>query len=173
MPLEIERKFLVVSDEWRLFAGAAQHICQGYLSRSSRGKIRVRRAGGVAFLAVKGVRNGISRTEFEYPIPLADAEEMLRDLCVKPLLEKVRYEVPHAGDAWEVDVFMGVAEGLVLAEVELTRADQRLTLPAWVGREVTNDFTYRSSEIVRDRPRVRSRSGLSSPRAMVEQIEVR
>ena len=148
LSIEIERKFLVISDEWRRLVRGSQRVCQGYLARSSRGKVRVRRIGAKAFLAVKGSRRGISRAEFEYPIAVQDAEEMLRTLCVRPVLEKTRYEVVHAGLVWEVDVFTGDAEGLVLAEVELKRTDQLLDLPSWVGREVTQDRRYRSSAIV-------------------------
>jgi CYTH domain-containing protein len=146
--IEIERKFLVINDGWRPLVRGSQRVCQGYLARSSRGKIRIRRIGETAFLAVKGPRKGISRTEFEYPIAVDDAEEMLRTICVQPVLEKTRFEVVHAGLIWEIDVFTGDASGLVLAEVELKRDDQHVRLPSWVGREVTHDERYRSAAIV-------------------------
>lgn len=146
--IEIERKFLVISDDWRPLVRGSQRVCQGYLARTSHGKIRIRRIGKTAFLTVKGPRKGISRTEFEYPITVDDAEEMLGTICVQPILEKTRYEVVHAGLTWEIDVFTGDAAGLVLAEVELKRDDQRFGMPSWVGREVTHDERYRSSAIV-------------------------
>ena len=147
MSVEIERKFLVINDDWRPLVGASQRICQGYLARSSRGKVRIRLIGQKAFLTVKGPRKGISRTEFEYPIAVDEAEAMLGTICAQPVLEKTRYEVVHAGLIWEIDVFTGDAEGLVLAEVELKRDDQQVSLPSWVGREVTQDKRYRSSAI--------------------------
>jgi CYTH domain-containing protein len=149
MAIEIERKFLVLHDGWRHDAGPGRRVCQGYISRSAGTTVRIRRIGDQAFLTVKGARNGISRPEYEYEIPLADAEAMLADLCLHPPLEKVRYDVPHAGLVWEVDVFEGSHAGLVLAEVELDHADQPIALPAWVGPEVTYDVRYRSAALAR------------------------
>lgn len=144
---EIERKFLVVGDGWRVGAGPGRRIWQGYLAKTNRGSIRIRRSGDTATVAVKGKRKGISRTEFEYPIPLDDAEQMMRELCRQPLLEKVRHEVDFGGLRWEVDVFLGASDGLVMAEVELDRSDRDVPLPAWVGQEVTHDPRFRSSAI--------------------------
>jgi adenylate cyclase len=144
---EIERKFLVVGDGWRAAARPGRHICQGYLAKTGRGSIRVRRAGDEATVTVKGRRKGISRAEFEYPIPLEDAEQMLRELCRQPLLEKIRHVVDFGGLAWEVDVFLGASEGLIMAEVELDRAERSVALPPWVGSEVTHDPRFRSSAI--------------------------
>ena len=147
MAVEIERKFLVVSDAWRLDARPGRQFCQGYVARTPRGTVRVRRIGATASLAIKSRRKGLSRQEFEYPIPVAEAEAMLREVCGQPLIEKTRYEVRHAGLLWEVDVFDGAAEGLVLAEVELAAEDQLVELPRWVGAEVTQDPRYRGSSI--------------------------
>lgn len=149
MATEIERKFIVLHDGWRVHAGPGRLFRQGYVARGGGATVRVRRVGERATLAVKGPRHGISRPEFEYPIPVEDAERMLRELCRRPPLQKVRYEVPHAGLTWEVDVFEGAHRGLVLAEVELSRADQHLPMPAWVGQEVTHDLRYRGSVLVR------------------------
>ena len=147
MAFEIERKFLVTGDGWRAGAGPGRRIWQGYLAKTSRGSIRVRRSGDSAMVTVKGKRKGISRTEFEYSIPLEDAELMMRELCRQPLVEKVRHEVDFSGLRWEIDVFLGATEGLILAEVELDRADRNVPLPPWVGAEVTHDPRFRSSAI--------------------------
>jgi adenylate cyclase len=147
MPIEIERRFLVCSDEWRAAAASSRSYCQSYLSRTSESSVRVRRSDDLATVTVKGPRDGITRHEFEYRIPKLHADYMLRNLCVTPIIEKVRHWVEHAGMTWEVDVYRGEASGLVLAEVELERIDQPLVLPQWVGAEVTHDPIYRSSGI--------------------------
>jgi adenylate cyclase len=147
MPVEIERKFLVKSDAWRKTAGIGRRFCQGHISKGSLSSVRVRRASDKAYLTVKGARLGIARAEYEYEIPVEHAEEMLQSLCAKPLLEKTRYCVIQDGVTWEVDVFAGPAEGLVVAEVELSSADQQVSIPDWIGVEVTNDSRYRSSSI--------------------------
>lgn len=147
MPVEIERKFLVTSCAWR--AGA--HPCsirQGYLSLGEDTTVRIRIAGAAAFITVKSKTQGLSRAEFEYPIPLADAESMLDTLCARPLIEKTRYLVEHAGKVWSVDVFEGENDGLVVAEVELTGTEEKVDLPDWVGEEVTYDPRYRNSALV-------------------------
>lgn len=148
MPVEIERKFLVETDEWQRVASPGKRFCQGHIAKDGRASVRVRRASDKAYLTVKGVRTGITRSEFEYEIPVEHAEEMLQTLCAKPLLEKTRYCVLHEGLIWEIDVFSGLAEGLVVAEIELSNADQLVSLPDWVGAEVTGDPRYRSSAIV-------------------------
>ena len=147
MPVEIERKFLVVSDAWRANA-LGERYSQGYLCISRDATVRIRIAGSRAFITVKGGTEGISRSEFEYPIPVAHAEEMLRDHCVKPLITKVRYAVPVAGKTWTVDVFEGDNAGLIVAEVELDHADEDVVLPAWAGLEVTDDPRYRNSALI-------------------------
>ena len=146
MPVEIERKFLVTSHAWR--AGArATAIRQGYLSHEGA-TVRIRIADGDAFITVKGKTEDIARAEFEYPIPLEDARLMLETLCARPLIEKTRYTVEHAGRVWTVDVFEGENDGLVMAEVELEGADVHVDLPDWVGEEVTSDPRYRNSALV-------------------------
>jgi CYTH domain-containing protein len=145
MPIEIERKFLVAKDSWRGHAHG-QRYCQGYLSKGDV-TVRVRRAGPRAFLTIKGSGNEIVRPEFEYEIPVEEAEAMIK-LCRRPLIEKTRYEVLHEGVVWEVDEFEGENAGLVLAEVELEHPDQLLALPEWVGAEVTSDQRYRNSQLV-------------------------
>ena len=147
MAIEIERKFLVLSDEWRTSASYFRRFRQGYLARSLAGSVRVRRWDSGATLAVKGPRHGITRDEYEYEIPLEEADEMLRCLCVRPLLEKVRHWVEHAGSTWEVDVYCGAAKGLVLAEIELDECDQLFAVPRWVGSEVTQNPYYSNAAI--------------------------
>lgn len=147
MPVEIERKFLVKSDAWRETAGIGRRFCQGHISKGSLSSVRVRRASDRAYLTVKGARLGIARAEYEYEIPVEHTEGMLQSLCAKPLLEKTRYCVIQDGVTWEVDVFAGPADGLIVAEVELSSVDQQVSIPDWIGAEVTNDPRYRSSSI--------------------------
>jgi CYTH domain-containing protein len=145
MPVEIERKFLVVSDGWRESA-AGQRFCQGYLARAKGVTVRVRRAGSRAYLTVKGEPNGLVRPEFEYEVPVEEAEAMFR-LCHRPLIEKTRYEVSHAGLVWHVDEFHGDNAGLVLAEVELDHPEQSVDYPPWLGQEVSHDPRFRNSRL--------------------------
>lgn len=141
MGTEIERKFLVRGDAWREGA-TAEPIRQGYLHATKDISIRVRRTGGHAFLTVKGSQVGATRAEYEFEIPVDDAEAMLGALCQRPLIEKVRHTLDHRGVTWEVDVFEGENAGLIVAEVELDSEDQNVALPQWVGAEVTNDPRY-------------------------------
>lgn len=147
MPREIERKFLLKDDAWRPGASGKAYR-QGYLSIEPDRTVRVRVAGDAAFLTVKGRPQGASRAEYEYPLPLADAVEMLDRLCLRPLIEKIRYRVPYGGLVWEIDEFSGDNAGLVVAEVELEAEDQAIALPPWVGREVTSDPRYANSSLV-------------------------
>src|SRR5258707_437006 len=119
MSLEIERKFLVLGDEWRASVTSHRRLRQGFLAKTAFGSVRVRRWPAGPCLTVKGPRNGISREEYEYAIPLEEADQILRRYCAKPLIDKIRYCVEHAGVTWEVDVYCGGVSGLVLAEVEL------------------------------------------------------
>ena len=148
MPKEIERKFLVTSDAWRK-KGRATRYRQGYIVSAGGKTVRVRVGGGEAFLTIKGPRTGLSRDEFEYAIPVKEAQEMLDTLCVGGVIEKVRHEVRAAGLLWEVDEFEGDNAGLVLAEVELKREGQEVELPDWVGKEVTSDRRYYNSYLSR------------------------
>jgi adenylate cyclase len=138
MGTEIERKFLVRSDAWREGARPTA-IRQGYLCASPSHVVRVRTYGPQAFLTIKSGGAGMSRLEFEYEVPVADATVMLDALCHRPLIEKSRFAVDVDGTAWVVDVFFGDNEGLVLAEVELDNEAQQVALPPWAGTEVTGD----------------------------------
>lgn len=140
MATEIERKFLVSEDTWRPGARGCRYI-QGYLSRDPGRIVRVRQAGSSAYLTIKGGAQGTARPEFEYPIPLPDAEGLMK-LCLRPLIDKTRYLVEHHGKRWEVDEFHGENEGLVLAEIELSREEESIDLPSWIGKEVSLDPRY-------------------------------
>lgn len=144
MGTEIERKFLVRGSGWQ--TDAPQRIVQGYLNRDKARTVRVRIAGAEAFLTIKGVTTGATRAEFEYPIPLADAEALLA-LCDGPLIDKLRHRVTHGGLLWEIDQFLGDNAGLVVAEVELASEGQTVTLPPWVTEEVTTDSRYYNSSL--------------------------
>src|SRR5215468_814500 len=123
MSLEIERKFLVANEGWKTAVSRTVRIRDGLIANNKGNKARVRIANGVATIALKSRRRGSVRTEFEYVIPLADAEEMLRTMCEGHALDKVRHLVSHAGDIWQVDVYEGLLTGIVLAEIELANAD--------------------------------------------------
>jgi adenylate cyclase len=147
MAWEIERKFRVRGDAWRREAGG--EVCrQGYLSLDPERTVRVRACGGRGTLTVKGISRGPLRTEYEYEIPLADAEALLADLCVPPLIVKTRYRVRVKDLVWEVDVFAGENRGLVLAELELEDSGRQFPLPSWVGEEVTDDPRYFNANLV-------------------------
>jgi adenylate cyclase len=148
MGIEIERKFLVAGDGWRTAAHAVIDMAQGYLndaaalrSGTQKASVRVRIQGEGAFLNLKSAELGHTRQEFEYPIPLADARDLLA-LCVGGLIDKRRHLVRHGAHLWEVDEFLGDNAGLVVAEIELGDADEAFERPAWLGEEVTHDPRY-------------------------------
>ncbi len=147
MGTEIERKFLV-ADPSVVDGLDGSVIRQGYLSRDPARTVRIRWRGDRAFLTIKGANHGSRRSEWEYEIPAADADEMLT-LCEGPILDKTRYLVDVAGRTWEVDVFRGANAGLVMAEVELDAEDAVVELPAWAGLEVTVDPRYYNANLTR------------------------
>jgi adenylate cyclase len=120
MAKEIERKFLVTGDAWR--TGECSDYRQGYLSIDKQRTVRIRVAGDTAFLTVKGITEGATRAEYEYSIPVTDAQAMLETLCLRPLIEKRRYRIQYNGMTWEIDEFLGENAGLVVAEIELETA---------------------------------------------------
>jgi adenylate cyclase len=149
MALEIERKFLLASDAWKYEVIKSEHMRDGLIARFGEGKVRVRLTDSTASLTIKGAREGISRLEFEYEIPRADAEQMLRTLCQgDPVLEKVRHTVPFGGLDWKIDVYMGPLAGAAFAEVELEHPEQHVQLPPWVGEEVTNNPRFRKRALL-------------------------
>ncbi len=138
MATEIERKFLVKGDEWRSL-GTGTGYRQGYISTKETGTtVRVRVVGDRGYLTIKGTTVGTSRAEFEYPIPVEDAREMLDTLCDRPLIEKTRYRIQQGELTWEVDEFAGENQGLILAEVELDDENQTVELPDWIDKEVSD-----------------------------------
>lgn len=151
MGIEIERKFLVATKSWRDEVEASVAMVQGYLAETDSCSVRVRIAGESATLNFKGMTFGSSRHEFEYPIPVAEAREMLERFCGERIIEKVRHHVRDGDYLWEVDEFGGANRGLVVAEVELASEDDSLSPPPWVGREVTDDPRYYNIRLV-DRP---------------------
>jgi len=151
MPLEIERKFLLTNDDWKSWVTRRIRIRDGLIASNNGNKARVRISDSNATITLKSRRRGPSRTEFEYPISYSDAEEMLRSLCDGQVLDKVRHVIIHAGAVWHIDVYEGILHGVVLAEVELQQADQKLDLPGWVGEEVTGDASYRKINMLTQR----------------------
>jgi CYTH domain-containing protein len=147
MAREIERKFLVKGEGWRIGRGTLMR--QGYLNLAKERTVRVRMVADQGTLAVKGITVGASRLEFEYEIPVKDADVMLTELCARPLIEKQRFVVEYGGLTWEIDEFMGENAGLVVAEVELQSEDQAFERPPWLGEEVTEDPRYFNSNLSR------------------------
>jgi CYTH domain-containing protein len=145
--IEIERKYLVASQDWRDLAAGVDYR-QGYLSTVKERTVRVRTIGDRGFLTIKGISTGASRAEYEYEIPAGEAHEMLDQLCERPLIEKRRFEVPFGGLIWEIDEFFGENAGLVVAEVELEDEDEEIDVPLWIGVEVTGDPRYFNSSLV-------------------------
>lgn len=146
MGTEIERKYLVDPARW-VPRGAGTLYRQGYLSSHPERVVRVRIHGETGVLTIKGKTAGIRRTELEYPIPLADATELLA-MCEQPLVEKTRHVEEHGGQTWEIDVFHGVNHGLVMAEIELTSETQSVEVPPWAVREVSDDPRYYNSNLI-------------------------
>ena len=148
MGSEIERKFLVSGTAWKA-AASGLRLRQGYLSLDKERTVRIRVAGDAAWLTIKGLTRGYTRVEFEYPIPTAEARQMLDALCIQPVIDKTRYPINHGEHLWEVDEFHGVNEGLVVAEIELRHADETFERPAWLGAEVSGDPRYYNASLVR------------------------
>lgn len=148
MSVEIERKFLVCNDRWKLL-GEGVLLRQGYLSSTPERVVRVRIEDNKAMLTIKGKAVGATRGEWEYPVPVEDAQAMLNDLCERPLIEKRRYRIPYEGMLWEVDEFLGENAGLVVAEIELESEQQTFAKPDWLGEEVTQDKRYYNSNLLR------------------------
>lgn len=151
MGVEIERKYLVPDDGWRRALPDGEggtRIRQGYLLRERDRTVRVRRKGDRAYLTLKG-SGSLERAEYEYEVPVDDAEELLDTLCEPGDIDKTRYEIPQGDLTWEVDEFHGRHEGLVVAEIELPSADTPVDPPAWVGPEVTDDPRYTNAELSR------------------------
>ncbi|SOD99054.1 CYTH domain-containing protein [Spirosoma fluviale] len=148
MGIEIERKYLVKGNDWKK-PEKGQLYQQGYLSSHPDRTVRVRTVNDKGYLTIKGKTVGASRSEYEYPIPYADAQAMLDQLCEKPVITKIRYRIDHEGLVWEIDEFQGENLGLVVAEVELTDEQQTVVLPDWVDREVTAEAPYYNANLIK------------------------
>jgi len=149
MAKEIERKYLVLNDKYKENLNGI-YCKQGYISIDPKRIVRVRINDQNAYITVKGELKGITRAEYEYSIPVNDAEEMLERLCYKPLVEKRRYKVGYKGFLWEVDEFYGDNEGLVIAEIELDKEGTDFPKPEWLGKEVTQDMRYYNSNLIKN-----------------------
>lgn len=145
MVIEIERKFLVANDMWRVGARPGVHFRQGYLPKTAIDTVRIRCSELEASVTIKSPRRGLTRQEHSYAIPLTEGEDLLR-LC-PGLVDKVRHLVTHQGDVWDIDVYLGAASGLVVAEIELEHEEQPFSLPPWLGAEISYDSRYRNSAI--------------------------
>lgn len=148
MGVEIERKFLVQGDAWKTL-GEPVFFRQGYLSSQKERTVRVRIEGERAVITIKGKSVGATRGEWEYPIPVQDAAELLDGLCEQPLIEKYRRKITNGAHVWEVDEFLGANAGLVVAEIELGAEDEAFDKPEWVADEVTDDARYYNSNLIR------------------------
>jgi len=149
MGIEIERKFLLTGDDWRKLAKGTAYR-QGYLNSQKERTVRVRTIDETGFLTIKGISVGATRMEYEYEIPMEDANVLLDELCEKPLIKKNRYKIEFAGFFWEVDEFFGENEGLIVAEIELESEDQKFEKPLWVGDEVSGDPRYFNSNLIKN-----------------------
>ena len=146
MAQEIERKFRVANDDWRAMATSSSSLKQGYFSSSAEATVRVRLEDNLGTLTIKSKTKGITRNEFEYAIPAQEAKELLM-LCKGPLIEKIRYRIPQENHTWEIDVFEGDNDGLIIAEIELTSEDDYFAKPQWLGEEVSGDSRYYNSNL--------------------------
>jgi len=140
MAVEIERKFIVKGESWKN-QGYSRPYSQAYIPAKGA-TVRVRITGDEGYITIKGPRTGISRSEFEYAIPAAEAEELISTLCLSPPITKTRHFIEHAGSDWIVDEFHELNQGLIVAEVELDSEEQNVSLPDWVGEEVSTDLQY-------------------------------
>ncbi len=150
MALEVEHKFLLANDNWRQEVKHSVHYKQGYLSSSPMSSVRVRISDSHAWLNIKSATIGSYRQEFEYEIPLADANVILDELCHKPLIEKMRHFVYRDQYIWEIDEFMGDNEGLIVAEIELSQIGESFEKPVWLGAEVTDDLRYYNNNLTKN-----------------------
>lgn len=149
MATEIEHKFLVANDDWRALVSHSAVFKQGYLNSDETSSVRVRIAGEQAWLNIKSATIGTHRLEFEYEIPLADADQIIATLCHKPLIEKTRHFVNDGQHVWEIDVFAGENQGLIVAEIELSAIGEEFNKPSWLGKEVTADVRYYNNNLSR------------------------
>ncbi len=148
MGIEIERKFLVLNNDWKKLAEPVLYK-QGYLAIHDDKVVRIRIAGNNAFLTIKGKNDGIKRLEYEYEIPVKEANELLKTLCEQPIIEKTRTKIKWQGFIWEVDEFTGANQGLVVAEIELPSTNTHFEKPSWIGEEVSGDIRYYNANLIK------------------------
>ena len=148
MPLEIERKFLVLNDSWRNHVHKVKKLTQGYLANTDKCSVRIRISDDGADINIKSMTIDIVRSEFEYPLPVDEAKIILDTLCLQPLICKTRHCLKHNNFEWEIDVFSGENTGLVIAEIELEQRDIEFQKPAWLGKEVSGDIRYFNMSLV-------------------------
>jgi adenylate cyclase len=148
MAVEIERKFLLISDNWRAQVTSSSQLTQGYLHNSAKSSIRVRIDNDRADINIKTGKISVERQEFEYSVPVSEAREMLLHLVDGPLIEKTRHHVMHNGHHWDIDEFHGDNRGLVVAEIELETIDEAFDLPDWAGQEVSDDPRYYNVNLI-------------------------
>lgn len=153
MGIEIERKFLLKNDDWKELVSTSKYFKQGYLVPATnndlaKSSVRIRIEGDNANVNIKSMTLSISRQEYEYAIPLEDANKMLNELCEQPLIEKTRHIVKYEDHEWEVDVFAGENEGLVVAEIELQKEDEDFSIPDWIGEEVSDQTKYYNVNLI-------------------------
>ena len=151
MPFEVERKFLVANDGWKARVVRSVFLRDGLIASSNGNKVRVRIVDEKATVTIKGPRRVMRRAEFEYDIPVSDAEAILTHMCQGHILEKARHFVEHSDGMWEVDVYEGSLQGIVIAEIELRHENQTIESPDWMGKEVTRDPRYRKVNMLADR----------------------
>ncbi|NOQ80095.1 MAG: CYTH domain-containing protein [Gammaproteobacteria bacterium] len=150
MGIEIERKFLLINDDWRQQVHSSIQFRQGYLVGSDKSSVRVRIEGDKSNLNIKGATLGVRRQEFEYPIPMDDASELLSTLCAKPLIEKTRHYITAGKHTWEIDEFAGDNQGLIVAEIELSHENESFDAQKWLGEEVSGDERYYNSMLIKN-----------------------
>lgn len=148
MGIEIERKFLVLNTDWKQQADTGTTMQQGYLSTDPGRSVRVRIEGQQACINIKSATSTLSRLEYQYAIPLADAREILGELCDGKWVEKVRYRVPQPPHVWEIDIFSAANQGLVVAEIELGHEEEPFARPDWLGEEVSGDPRYLNMNLI-------------------------
>lgn len=148
MATEIEHKYLIINNNYKILASSCKHICQGYLSKDKERTVRVRISDDNAYLTIKGKNHGDTRIEYEYSIPVKDARTMLSTLCIQPIIEKYRHIVEYHGNIWEIDEFKGALDGLVLAEIEIPYSEYKYDIPPFIGKNVTNDPRYYNSNLI-------------------------
>jgi adenylate cyclase len=147
MAIEIEHKFLLTNNDWREHITHSVKYRQGYLSSQATSSIRIRISEDHAWLNIKSATIGTHRHEYEYEIPLPDANEIINSLCRKPIIEKIRHFVIDDGNTWEIDEFDGDNKGLIIAEIELSERGQTFSKPRWLGEEVTHDLRYYNNNL--------------------------